>query len=78
MVLYYAPKSWRIRDVMCLLGRGVDAHGRDGNGFTALNAAECVGHVKVAGVLWVDYEKEREPLWGVCVGNMLGAMEIGG
>jgi len=76
--LHYAAKSGRTRVAKWLLERGADAYVRDGNGCTALEVAEYIGNVKVAGVLREHYEKEREPLWSVFVGNVLGVIGIGG
>ena len=76
--LHYAAKSGRTSVAKWLLERGADAYVRDGNGCTALEVAKFVGHVKVAEVLREHYEKEREPLWSVFVGNVLEVIGIGG
>ena len=76
--LHYAAKSGGTRVVKWLLEKGADAYVRDGNGCTALDVAEFIGHVKVAGVLKEHYEKEREPLWSVFFGNVSEVIGIGG
>ncbi|KAG0124854.1 ankyrin repeat-containing domain protein [Tuber indicum] len=75
--LHYAAKGGRTRVVKWLLERGADAYVRDGNRCTALDIAKFIGHTRVAGILRDHYEKEREPLWSVFVGNVLGVIGIG-
>ena len=76
--LHYPAKSRRKSVAKWLLERGADAYVGDGNGCTALEVTKFVGHVKVAGVLREHYEKERELLCSVFVGNVLEIIGIGG
>ena len=59
---HYAAKNGRISAAKWLLDRGGDAYIRDGNWCSALNVAEFVRHVKVAGCWGKHYEKKRELL----------------
>lgn len=78
MASRYAAKSGRISVPKWLLKRGAGVYVRDGNGCAALEVAEFVRHVKVAGVWREQYENEREPLWSVFMQTVSGVIEMGG